>query len=204
MENTATLEHLCKDALLKRAITSVKKLPIPRSTGDLYYDLVRTIAYQQLSGKAAGTIFGRFLDLFEDAYPHAQIVIDLAIEDMRAVGLSRQKANYIQNIATFFQEEKCFEKEWNAYTDEALIEYLTQIKGVGKWTVQMILMFTLERPDVFPIDDLGVRQAMIRLYEVTETAKAQRQKLTTIAENWRPYRTLACRYLWCWKDNLRS
>ena len=84
-------------------------------------------------------------------------------------------------------------------TDEAIIEYLTQIKGVGKWTVEMILMFTLSRLDILPLDDLAIRNRMIKLYKVTETGRALKPKLTEIAEKWKPYRTIACRYLWEWE-----
>lgn len=88
-------------------------------------------------------------------------------------------------------------------SDEEIIEFLSQIKGVGKWTVQMLLMFTLGRPDVFPVDDLGIQQAMIRLYQLNETGKDLKKKMQEIAEPWQPFRTVACRYLWRWKDTVR-
>jgi len=195
------IQHLCKDKKLKKAIGEVKELPAPRSTGDLYYDLVRTIAFQQLSGKAATTIFNRFLELFDDAYPHPQLVLEFDVKDFRAVGFSYRKSSYIQNIAQFFLDNNLMKKDWAKDTDEELIKHLTEIKGVGKWTVQMILMFTLERPDVFPVDDLGIQQGIAKLYDLEETGKELKKRMVEIATAWQPYRTLASRYIWYWKDN---
>ncbi|MFT7602862.1 MAG: DNA-3-methyladenine glycosylase II, partial [Saprospiraceae bacterium] len=135
--------------------------------------------------------------------PEPKQIIKMDIETLRSVGLSRQKASYIQHVADFFITEKLMDKEWSKIPDDDIVTYLTQIKGVGKWTVQMILMFTLNRPDVFPIDDLGIQNAMIRLYKLEgkysrerTDQKALREELHLISENWSPYRTIACRYLW--------
>lgn len=198
--NKKAIKHLSKDKRLFKAIQEVEQLPVPRSSGDLYYDLVRTIAFQQLSGKAATTIFNRFLELFDDAYPHAQQVIELDVKAMRAAGLSYQKSGYIQNIAHFFLDNDLMDKDWSKESDEELINYLTQIKGVGKWTVQMILMFTLERLDVFPVDDLGIQQGIAELYQLEDKGKELKKKMVEIASPWQPYRTIASRYIWCWKD----
>lgn len=196
--------HLSEDLYLKQVIESTKLERLNRDT-DVYESLLRSIISQQLSVKAAATIHGRFLNLFANQYPNPKKVIKMELEQLRAVGLSRQKASYIQNVAHFFIHEKILEKDWSKISDEAIINHLTQIKGVGKWTVQMILMFTLKRPDVFPIDDLGIQNAMIRLYELEDQyskgragKKALKMKLTSLAEQWSPYRTLACRYLWKW------
>ena len=164
--NQKIYKHLAKDKKLKVALDKVKELDPPRSSGDVYYDLVRSIAFQQLSGKAATTIFNRFLELFEDVYPHPTQVLDFEIEDLRGVGFSRQKSSYIQNIAQFFLDNDGVQEFCENESDEAIIKYLTQIKGVGVWTVQMVLMFTLERPDVFPDGDLGIQQGMMGLYNI--------------------------------------
>ncbi len=193
------LNHLSQDPVLKKLITTFA-IPEHSSNGDLYQDLIRSIVSQQLSIKAASTIYRRFLDLFAEGYAYPEEVSALDLPNLRSVGLSRQKASYIQNVAEFFVSEKLEKKDWSLSKDEEIIEYLTQIKGVGIWTVQMILMFTLERPDVFPVDDLGIRNSMIRLYKVEENGKKLKPKLIEIAEAWRPYRTFACRYLWQWKD----
>jgi DNA-3-methyladenine glycosylase II len=196
--------HLSKDQQLRKVIEAI---PLPKRSPkqNVYASLIESIVSQQLSVKAAATIHGRFLDLFPERYPEPDELLNIEIENLRAAGLSRQKAGYIQNVAHFFNREQLIDRDWSKYSDEAIINDLTQIKGVGKWTVQMILMFTLNRPDVFPIDDLGIRNAMIRLYDLEVIAPKDRpgqralyQQLEQIAEAWSPYRTLACRYLWKW------
>lgn len=191
--------HLSKDPVFKPLIENIE-MPPPDSRGDLYESLVRSICGQQLSVKAARTIHGRFLDLFEDGYPYPDEVLAFEIPELRAVGLSNSKAAYIQNVAEFFKTEKLENKEWSGMTDDDIIKYLTQIKGVGKWTVQMILMFTLNRPDILPVDDLGIQHGIKGLYKLEETGKELKKKMVEIAEPWRPFRTHACRYLWRWKD----
>jgi len=200
--NQKIYNHLAKDKKLKVALDKIKKLEAPRSSGDVYYDLVRTIAFQQLSGKAATTIFNRFLELFEDVYPHPTQVLEFEIEDLRAVGFSRQKSSYIQNIAQFFLDNEGVDEFCKKESDEAIIKYLTQIKGVGVWTVQMLLMFTLERPDVFPDGDLGIQQGMMGLYNIKAANKKELLKtMNKLAEPWKPYRTYASRFIWRWKDS---
>ena len=194
------LKHLSNDPLLKNVIESIT-LNIRKKNGDVYGSLVRSITSQQLSVKAASTIYGRFIDLFENNYPHPEKVIKMEIEKMRSAGLSYQKSGYIKNVATFFLEEKIINKDWSSESDSDVIKHLTQIKGVGNWTVEMILMFTLDRKDVFPVDDLGIQNAMIALYDLKEEKKALKSRLIEISDQWRPYRTLACEYLWEWKDS---
>lgn len=191
--------HLSQDPVF-REIVETKKLRRHTSDGDIYVALVRTIIFQQLSGKAATTIYLRFLELFKDAYPHPAKVVRLKREQLSAVGLSRQKTVYVQNVATYWLENQGEAICWEALPDDDVVELLTQIKGVGTWTAQMILMFTLKRPDVFPINDLGIRNAIIKRYRLRSKGKALDNRLFQIAESWRPYRTLACRYLWRWLD----
>lgn len=193
------LKHLSGDPLLKKVIESFT-LDFSKGNGDIYSALVRSIVSQQLSVKAASTIYGRFLDLFENNYPHPESVIQMEPEIMRQVGLSRQKSGYIKNVAIFFKEEHMVSKDWASESDADVIRILTQIKGVGTWTVEMILMFTLDRQDVFPAGDLGIQNAMIDLYGIKAEKKDLKSRMIEISENWRPYRTLACRYLWEWKD----
>jgi DNA-3-methyladenine glycosylase II len=169
--------------------------------GDVYKDLLRAIISQQLSLKAAATIYGRFLNLFENQNPLPESISNLSIEALRSVGLSKQKAEYVQNVASYFRQEQI--KPWQELSDEEVLQELTSIKGVGKWTAEMILIFSLDRKDIFPIDDLGIRQMMIKLYEVeTSSPKETAQKLTAIAEKWRPYRSIACFFLWQFKDGV--
>ncbi len=200
MITEAALEHLSKDPVLKAVMATTTPKIATTENPDVYLDLLRSINGQQLSVKAAATIHGRFLDLFENRYPAPQRVLNMDTEALRSAGLSRQKLSYIQNVAAYFQDRKVVADYWHKRSDEAIIKELTQIKGVGKWTVEMMLMFTLQRPDVFPIDDLGIQRSMMQLYSVEGKGRALRQKLTELTEPWRPYRTVACRYLWPWKD----
>jgi DNA-3-methyladenine glycosylase II len=193
------LSHLSRDSKMAAIIPQIE-LPEIEVHSDIYLDLISSIVSQQLSVKAADTIFNRFLDLFENRYPAPQQILDKDPEILRGCGLSYQKANYIKNIATYWIENKDTMPDWLTLSEDAIISELTQIKGVGKWTVQMILMFRLNRLDVFPIDDLGIRQGMIKIYGVEDTGKDLIKKLHELAEPWRPYRSIACRYVWKWKD----
>lgn len=193
------LHHLRQISHLQPLVESIP-LTEPNTSGDLYYDLLESIVSQQLSVKVATVIFNRFLTLFDGGYPHPKQLLRMEVETLRGVGLSYQKANYLQNVATFFEQEQLDGNDWHAtLTDEEVVKYLSQIKGVGKWTVEMILMFTLQRPDVFPVDDLGIQQGMMRLYDLPND-KTLKKRMGEIAEDWRPYRTTACRLIWRWKD----
>ncbi|PHN05642.1 DNA-3-methyladenine glycosylase family protein [Flavilitoribacter nigricans] len=193
------IQHLSLDPKLG-SIIATTKVDWPDVGDDIYYNLIRAIVFQQLSGKAASTIHGRFIGLFPEAYPYPEPLLALDLPDLRAVGLSRQKATYIQNVAEFFQQENLIGKDLADMDDEAVIQYLTQIKGVGRWTVEMLLMFTLNRPDVLPLDDLGIQQAIQLLYGFEEKGRGLKQRMMEIAEPWRPYRTYASMFLWRWKD----
>lgn len=179
-----------------------KEAPLTSSRSeDLYYKLLSSIVSQQLSTKVAATIFRRFIELFPDNYPLPDLVLDAPDELLRSAGLSFQKIGYVRNVAAFAKNGNLGHATISALEDEALIKHLTQIKGVGRWTVEMLLMFALERPDVFPVDDLGIQNAMKRHYGLEETGKPLRLKMTEIAEKWRPYRTIASKYLWKSLDN---
>lgn len=192
---------LAQDAKLAPLLTMIELPEWPEQQTDVYATLLDSITSQQLSVKAAATIHQRFLDLFEDHYPDPNILIDLSPETLRQVGLSGQKSQYLRNTAAFFLENNLMQYNWRQHTEEEIVQLLTQIKGVGRWTVEMILMFSLHFPDVFPIDDLGVQQAIIKLYEISPDLKGKplRKTMTEIAEPWRPYRSYASRYLWKWK-----
>ena len=199
--NVDIRNHLSKDPILKPLIEQVV-LKERTAQKTVYEALIRSIVFQQLSGKAASTIHNRFLALFENNYPHPNQIQSLSTPELRAVGLSRQKSGYIQNVATFFIENDLLDKDWSKEEDEAIIQQLTQIKGVGQWTVEMILMFTLKRLDVLPLDDLVVKNAMVSMYDVKEKGRALKKRLLEIAAPWRPYRTVASLYLWQWQDTV--
>ena len=199
--NALIRQHLSKDPILKPLIEQIQLKDRP-AHNSVYEALLRAINFQQLSGKAASTIHGRFLALFDNHFPDPYRIQQLSAEELRAVGLSRQKAAYVRNTADFFINENLLDKDWSSVADEAILAQLTQIKGVGNWTVEMILMFTLHRLDVLPLDDLVIKNSMIQLYGVEGKGRALNKKLLGIAEAWRPYRTVASRYLWQWRDTV--
>ena len=193
------IEHLSKDEKLRVALRSAQ-LPEIGEREDVYGSLLRAIVGQQLSGKAAATIFARFLNLFTGEDPQPHLVLQKSIEELRAVGLSRQKAGYVQNVAAYFSQPEVLKTDWKALSNEEIMKRLTAIKGVGEWTAQMLLMFTLARPDVLPEKDLGIQQAMTMLYGLQSKGRELQCEMRTIAESWRPYRSYACRLLWKYKD----
>jgi DNA-3-methyladenine glycosylase II len=164
--------------------------------------LMASIMSQQLNTKVADIIFGRFLDLFGSKEPTPQQVLDTPFAKLRAIGLSNAKVNYVHNVARFCIEHKITDKKLLAMKDEDILALLTQIKGVGKWTVEMLLMFTLGREDIYAIDDLGLQNAVVKLYKLRTTDKKKlQQRILKITAKWSPYRTYACLHLWKWKDN---
>lgn len=191
--------HLSKDNVLQPVLESII-LPKRNPSKDVYQGLIRSIVSQQLSVKAAETIHDRFLNLFESQYPHADQLLGLEDMQLRAVGLSGQKTKYVKNVASYFVENELFHKDWSAESDNQIISLLTEIKGVGQWTVEMILMFVLSREDVLPVLDLGIQQGIQQLYGFSAEKKELYAKMKEIAEPWKPYRSIACLYLWAIKD----
>lgn len=194
------IDHLKQDPTFRPIIESTA-MPDFTPSGNVYYDLLESIVSQQLSVKVATAIFNRFCALFPDNYPHPQALVNLDTMRLREVGLSNQKSAYLQNVAAFSQQYDLEKHGWSKMNDDEIIAFLTQIKGVGKWTAQMILMFTIGRPDVFPADDLGIQQAMIRLFNLDKNDRQLKNKMIELAKPWEPYRTVASRYLWRWKDS---
>ena len=191
---------LLQDKILGNIILSQKEIEqLPHE--DIYLSLLSSIISQQLSTKVARVIKNRFLSLFPENYPVPALVLAQPDEILRSVGLSFQKLGYIRNVASFAEAGNLDYQLIAGLPDEELINHLVQIKGVGRWTAEMILMFTLTRADVFPVDDLGIQNAIKKHYGLTQTGKELKSEMIKIAEAWRPYRTLASRYLWQSLDN---
>lgn len=184
------------------AIVAIQPLCELQIKKDLFSYLCASIIGQQLSTKVAEIIRQRFFGLFEETNNFPFQILQKEVIELRSVGLSNSKVQYIKNIASFYLENK---SQWNDLpnmSDEEIISFLTQIKGVGKWTVEMLLMFAMGREDVFPDDDLGIQQAMIRLYKIeTANKRALKEEMNRIAASWSPFRTYACLHLWKWKDS---
>ena len=194
------LEHLSKDKRLKKII-DLQEPYILELRKKIYLQLTYSILSQQLSTKVAKVLRQRFLDLYKGKEPTPQQILDTPATVFRSIGFSNAKASYVHNVARFFLENKITDVALHKMSNEEVLELLTQIKGVGKWTVEMILMFTLGREDIFAIDDLGLKQGVIKLYKLKETdPKILREKILKISGKWSPYRTYASRYLWGWKD----
>ena len=194
------IAHLSKDEKLKRLIEQHGEFKLKKQK-NLYLYLCYSIMSQQLSTKVARVIRQRFIDLY-GSEPTPRQIVDTPFEKLRAIGLSNAKVNYVQNVARFELEKGMDHKILSKMNNEEVIEYLTQIKGVGRWTTEMLLMFALCREDVFAIDDLGLQQAVAKLYDLRHRKKKiMMNRILKISEQWSPYRTYACMYLWRWKDN---
>ena len=195
------LQHLTKDKKLKKIIEQQQPYVLAKRK-NVHLHLCNSIMSQQLSTKVANVFQKRFLNLYKDKTPTAQQIAETPLETLRSIGLSNAKANYVHNVCKFFIDEKITDARLHKMSNKELIKYLTQIKGVGQWTVEMILMFTLGREDIFAVDDLGIQQAICKLYNIDAAdKKAMKAKMLTISKKWSPYKTYACRYLWGWKDN---
>lgn len=194
--------HLSKDRKLKKIIEQSERVELHTAT-NVYLSLCKSIISQQLSTKVAQVIYTRFLALYENKTPDPSHILDTSVEQLRSIGLSHSKANYIHNVCRFWMENKITDKQLEKMSDEEIIDKLTEIKGIGRWTVEMILMFTLGREDVFAVDDLGIQRAMCKLFNIDSSDKKQ-MKMTMIdhAEKWKPFRTYACIHLWRWRDDV--
>ena len=193
--------HLSRDKKLKKLIEGGKTHELKKRKNICTY-LCASIMSQQLSTKVATVIHNRFLALYGGKDPAPQQILDTPFETLRAIGLSNAKVSYVNNVAQFEIDFGMDHKKLHKMDNEEVIVYLTQIKGVGRWTVEMLLMFALGREDVFAIDDLGIQNAMIRLYKLDrEDKKKFKEDLVRISQKWSPYRTFACKHLWEWKDN---
>lgn len=192
--------HLKKDKQLREILKNQTEVKLKKN-GNLFIKLCGTIAGQQLSTKVAATIYNRFLALY-NKIPAPEEVLNTPDEKLRSVGLSAAKVSYIKNLAAFAIEHGINRRKLNKMNNDELIEYLTQIKGIGRWSVEMLMMFSMGREDVFAIDDLGIQTSMASLYKLDRNDRKNfKEQMLKISEKWSPYRTYACIHLWNYKDN---
>lgn len=197
---SAYIDHLSKDSRLRKVLAEQDAVSLS-SHKNIPLRLCASIMSQQLSTKVARVIFHRFLALYGGEEPTPEQIAATPLEVLRGIGLSNAKAQYVLNVAGFCQEHKLTDKQLKKMDNEAIIGLLTQIKGVGRWTVEMLLMFTLGREDVFAPDDYGIQVAMKKLYKLDDSNKKEfKAAMQKIAAKWSPYRTYACLHLWQWKD----
>lgn len=196
--------HLVKDKKLAKLVIGKEPLRL-KFHKNICLRLCASIMSQQLSTKVAKVIFQRFLDLYGGEEPTPQQIADTPFDKLRAIGLSNAKTQYVLNVAQFALDHDLSDQKLKKMSDDEIIELLTQIKGVGRWTVEMLLMFTLGREDLFSADDYGIQVAMKKLYRLDDSnKKAFREKMLKISSRWSPYRTYACLHLWAWKDEKRE
>ena len=181
----------------------IHEISMPVKGDNIFMSLISSILGQQLSVQVARVMRQRFLDYYGGKAPSVKKVQDTKVEDIKALGLSGSKSQYIKNVADFFAEHKITMKKLEKMSDEEIIELLTQIKGVGRWTVEMILIFTLGREDVFAVDDLGIQNAMKHYFKWKDLEKKDLLlKMQKQSLKWSPYRSFACLHLWKYIGNV--
>lgn len=186
------LKYLRKDLVLRKIIKEYKIEEL-NGRADLFQDLIESIINQQLSGKAATTIFNRFKLLFNNKSIEPKQVFKISDEEIRKCGISYPKIKYIKGICQAIVDKSLNIKKLPSLSDEEVIIELTKLKGVGRWTAEMILIFSLKRPDVFSVGDLGLRTAVSFHYKIN---RDNLKKIEQISRNWSPYRSYAARLLW--------
>jgi DNA-3-methyladenine glycosylase II len=198
----AAVEHLSSRCDRMAAFIDAfgsRRLAVRREP-DLFTALARAIAYQQLSGKAAGTIHGRFEQLFPDGRPTARLTVDLPVETLRACGLSQAKTLSILDLAEkSLAGELPGQHRMARLSDQQIIDSLCRVRGIGPWTAQMVLIFNLGRPDVMPVNDLGVQKGMRNIYRMRSLPDAER--VLRVTRKFTPYRTAAAWYAWRASDD---
>ena len=193
MDIKIALKILNKDSKMRELIKEYG-FPEFEQKNDYFQSLMRSIVFQQLSGKVANIIYQRLINLLPNNKITSKAVLKLPREDMRQVGLSLQKINYIKNLANYFNTNMFDSNKVEKMSNEEISEQLIQIKGVGQWTVDMFLIFTLNRLDVMPYSDLGIQKGMKILFNLNELPTKDEMKI--LSNQWSPYRTIACWYIW--------
>lgn len=197
MQNARAIKHLTCDPIISKLIKVFGRLPDHKSKS-IFEDIVESIISQQLSVKVSDTIYKRFLSLFGGKFPDPDTIIQMPDEKIRECGVSFSKIKYIKGIAEAVIDKSFEPEKLASLSDDIVLEKLVELKGIGPWTAEMLLIFTLQRPDVFSMGDIGLRNAIAKLYKVN---RDDLKKIKKISDQWRPYRSLACRYLWKSLDN---
>lgn len=195
------LDHLRNADARMAALIDTYPAPKFEKHENYYHELVDNIISQQLSVKAARTIEGRFKDLFAGELPSPEQILEKDIEELRAVGLSRPKARYIQDLATKVIDGTVAFDNIDSLSNDEIIAELTKVKGIGVWTVHMFLMFCMRRLDVLPTGDLGIRNGIAKLYDLDHTPTEREVELIAEQNGWSPYESVASRYIWLSLDN---
>lgn len=171
---------------------------------DYYQQLVRAIIGQQLSVKAAATIYSRFLELFNGVMPTPQQILEISVEDLRAIGCSYSKAAYIQDLALHVEDGRLQLERLANLPNDVIIEQLVAVKGIGEWSAHMFMMFGLGRLDILPTGDLGIRKGMMQLFDLPALPAPSDMHAIALSRGWTPYQTIASWYIWRSLDNAPS
>jgi DNA-3-methyladenine glycosylase II len=194
-------DHLAqKDPVMARLITQWGPCTITPST-NYYHALVSSIISQQLSVKAASTIEGRFVALYDGQVPTPEMIVATDPETLRGVGLSGAKVRYVQDLAGHIMDGRLVPERLPQLSNTEIIIELTAIKGIGEWTAHMFLMFCLDRPDILPVGDLGIKMGIMKLYGLDHVPTPAEVVETAAARGWAPYESIACWYVWRSLDN---
>jgi DNA-3-methyladenine glycosylase II len=195
-KHAASIQHLSKDKYLGAFVRGFGPLKFRREhSASAFQALAESIIYQQISGKAGDSIRKKFIALWpKKKFPTPQDVLKIKTEKLRSAGLSGQKATYIKDLAAKFIDGTINPKLFPKMSDAEIIEHVVAVKGIGEWTAQMFLMFTLGRPDVLPTGDLGIQKAFQKVFKLR--TKPTPQRMEKLARGWAGHRTVACFYLW--------
>lgn len=203
MENVnKAIKFLKSDPVMKRLIESHNNKPKKITRKDPFKALCRSIVSQQLATKAAETIYKRFIALYGNKNPTPEQILVTRTQKLRKCGLSGQKSEYLKDLSRKVLDGTVEIKRMNKLSDQEIIDELVKVKGIGVWTAQMFLMFNMGRPDVFPVGDLAIQNMMRELYRLSPAWKVEH--LEEIAEKWKPYRSIACWYIWHYKDSKQA
>jgi DNA-3-methyladenine glycosylase II len=195
------VKHLATDPVMAKVMGEIGPFRGWPPSPNPFRALARSVIYQQLSGRAAGTIYRRFIGIWgleDEQFPQPEQILAAQEEQLRASGLSRQKAASLRSMAEHFASGELSLEHFQEWDDEEIITHLTRVRGVGRWTAEMFLMFHLGRPDVLPVNDIGINRAMMRRYGLEAMPKPP--EVLRIGEPWRPWATVACWYLWRSED----
>lgn len=194
LRNKTALKHLEKDPVMKELVRKYRApSPARKNNNNTFLDLVETITNQQLSSKAADAILARFKNVFDVRRIAPEHVLKILDQKLRKVGLSFKKIKYIKGLCLAILDKTIDIENLDKLSDQEVIKELTSIKGIGPWSAEMMLIFSLKRPDVFSVGDLGLCTAVSRLYNVDRKDK---KRIEQISKAWSPYRSTACWYLW--------
>jgi DNA-3-methyladenine glycosylase II len=204
IESLPCFQHLSRDKKLLAVMQQTTPYLLKKKK-NVCLRLCASIMSQQLSVKVAEVFYRRFLALYDGVEPTPQQIADTPFDMLRGIGLSNAKANYVLNVAAHFLNNGLNDRMLQRMNHDEVMELLLPIKGVGKWTIEMLLMFSLGHEDVFPADDLGIQQSMAAIYKLDSSDKKKlKERMLQIAAAWSPYRTYACFYLWPYKDGKKA